>query len=225
MYIEIKCSIILFDKVYEEIKMSLVLDLKRTLKAFKKYLWLVIIFFVIGCTASFVNARSHGMAYTASSSFIVGVNMGSNSKVDYYAYAISHQLVSTCNNLLTSNSVVTGAVLISGKPISINLLSDSIQTRISQGSDLISFDVTSNSEASAINLSNALVKSLNNQLSQLDTAIPLKMKVIDMPYITATSGGISSNVKTGLIGGFAGIFVALAIILILTAIKTKEDNI
>lgn len=204
--------------------MSLVLDLKHTLKAFKKYLWLVIILFAIGCTVSFINARSHGMQYTASSSFIVGANMGSNTKVDYYAYAISHQLVSTCNNLLTSNKVMTDAVSIAGEKTNTAQLSDAIQTFISQGSDMIVFNVNAKSEAAAINLSNALVTSLNNQLSQIDTAIPLKVIVVDKPSITNTSGGMSSNIKTGLLGGIAGIFVSLAAILIIIAVKTKEEN-
>jgi capsular polysaccharide biosynthesis protein len=202
--------------------MSLILDLKQTLKAFKKYLWIILIFFVIGCTASFFNARSHGVQYTASSSFIVGANISPNTKLDYYAYSITHQLVYTCNNLITSNQVLTGAVIMSGTTFHIDRLADAIQTKTTQGSDYIEMDVTANSNSTAIVLSDALIQSLNNQLSKLDTAISIKITVIDKPVITTISGGTVSNIKTGLLGGIAGIFVALALILIITASSTKS---
>lgn len=203
--------------------MSLILDLKHTLKAFKKYLWIVIIFFVIGCTASFFNARSHGVQYTASSSFIVGAKVSSSTKLDYNAYAISHQLVYTCNNLITSKKVLSNAVSLAGAKIDPAQLADAIQTKITQGSDYIEMYVTANNNLTAITLSNALVQSLNNQLSLLDTAIPIKITVIDKPVITASLGGTVADIKTGLLGGIAGIFVALSIILIITAAREKRE--
>jgi capsular polysaccharide biosynthesis protein len=203
--------------------MSLILDLKHTLKAFKKYLWILIVFFVIGSTASFVNSTSHGVHYTATSSFIVGANISSSTKLDYYAYAISHQLVYTCNNLITSNKVLSDAVAIAGDKINPVKLADAIQTRISQGSDYIEFDVTANSSLTAVSLSNAVMQSLNNQLSMIDTAIPIKITVIDKPVITATSGSTYADIKSGLLGGIAGIFVALALILIITAASAKRE--
>ena len=203
--------------------MSLILDLKHTLKAFKKYLWIIIVLFILAGSVSFINSKSHGVQFTAKSSFIVGANMSPSTKIDYYAYAISHQLVYTCDDLVTSEAVVSDAISLSGIKMDTAKLTDAIQTKINPSSDYIEMDVALNNSSTAIKLSNTLVESLNNYLSKLDTAIPIKMTVIDKPVITASSGGTAEDVKSGLLGGIAGIFVALAAILIITAVSAKKE--
>lgn len=202
------------------ISLDISFDSREIARTFRRFWWVIAVLALSGFFITCLRLYRTQPASSASASFLVGADLKTTPTVG--DYTVTHSFVFTCMSLATSDTVLTQAISTAGLSLKPDQLKPYIDVKAPNGGDEVIVTVTARGSGNAAKLADGIVSAISGRVKTYSTSVPIRITVVDAAAEPAPSG--KNYMKSGLVGGAAGLAAAFLLLLLASAVSTKTKN-